>query len=207
MTLAILTKLLKMSSLRALAKQSNSDIQLQIVLDCFTSFAKTEIFNLFLKMAKVQLKILCVFISLFYMSASYSAAAIQNDSQMAKEVLVYINQYRVKHGLHKLTMNPLLSCEATRHSFAMATHAVPFGHDGFSTRMAHLHRKLSGSLSGAENVAYNYKTAKIVTDGWIHSPGHRRNLMGNYNLTGIGIVKDKQGRLYYTQMFLLDNAL
>ena len=84
----------------------------------------------------------------------------------------------------------------------MASHAVPFGHTGFNRRIAHLYHAIDNANAGAENVAYNYKTAKIVVDGWIHSPGHRKNIVGRYNLTGIGIVRDKAGKLYYTQLFV-----
>lgn len=136
--------------------------------------------------------------SLNFLPQAFAAS----NEQLAAEILVYINQYRVQHGLSKLTMNPALTREAEQHSMEMANHRVPFGHDGFSQRMTHLHESVANSLSGAENVAYNYKTARIVVDGWIHSPGHRQNLMGHYNLTGIGIARDAKGRIYYTQMFL-----
>jgi len=140
-----------------------------------------------------------LWLALGLVSSGYAAS---DEQKMAADILVYINQYRVQHGLPKLVMNRVLSDEALKHSADMATHVVPFGHDGFSQRMDHLHQRIPASLSGAENVAYNYKTAKIVADGWINSPGHRQNLMGHYNLTGIGIAHDKMGRLYYTQMFL-----
>jgi uncharacterized protein YkwD len=133
-------------------------------------------------------------------------AANSNDAAMASEILMYVNQYRAQHGLDQLVMNDTISHEAHRHSQEMATHAVPFGHDGFSQRMHYLRSHVIDASSGAENVAYNYKTAKIVVDGWLHSPGHRRNIMGHYNLTGIGIVRDKAGKIYYTQMFLYQNT-
>lgn len=138
--------------------------------------------------------------------SSFDAMAATDDKQIAEEILVYVNQYRVQHGLTKLAINPVLTKEAAQHSQDMAKHAVPFGHDGFSSRMDDAHKHISNALSGAENVAFNYKTAKIVVDGWIHSPGHRRNLMGNYNLTGIGIARDSQGKPYFTQMFLRQDA-
>lgn len=141
----------------------------------------------------------------FLLSMSPYAYAAPDDQRLASEILVYINQYRVQHGLSKLVMNRVLSNEATRHSADMARHVVPFGHDGFGQRIEHLHEQIPASLSGAENVAYNYKTAKIVVDGWINSPGHRQNLMGHYNLTGIGIARDNMGKPYYTQMFLRAN--
>ena len=53
-TLALFIKLINNPSLRALAKQSRSELQSKIELDCFTSFAKTTILSLFSKRDKVQ---------------------------------------------------------------------------------------------------------------------------------------------------------
>lgn len=119
-----------------------------------------------------------------------------------EEILLYINQFRARHGLAKLHLNPILSQEASKHSVDMATRRIAFGHDGFQQRIAHLQKKIQTAQGGAENVAYNYKTAKIVAEGWIKSPGHRRNILGHYNETGIGIVYDKAGKPYFTQLFL-----
>ncbi|MGQ3890037.1 CAP domain-containing protein [Legionella sp. CNM-1927-20] len=123
-------------------------------------------------------------------------------TQMQQDILHYINQYRIKRGLFPLKLNDSISAEATHHSQEMATHHVPFGHQGFSTRIKHLYSAIKDARGGAENVAYNYKTAKIVVDEWIKSPGHRRNIVGNYNLTGIGIAYDEKGKIYYTQLFI-----
>ena len=143
------------------------------------------------------------FMILFSLSAAYAESS---DKAMSSEILRYVNQYRAQHGLGPLTMNTTITHEARRHSQDMATHAVPFGHDGFNQRMHYLRDQVLNASSGAENVAYNYKTAKVVVDGWIHSPSHRRNILGHYNMTGIGIARDKEGRIYYTQMFLYQNA-
>ena len=124
---------------------------------------------------------------------------------MAVEVLKQVNQYRASRGLSPLAMNAAASREARGHSQAMANHAVPFGHTGFNQRIGHLYHDIQYANAGAENVAYNYKTAKIVVDGWIKSPGHRQNIVGRYNLTGIGIVRDRAGKLYYTQLFVRTN--
>lgn len=124
------------------------------------------------------------------------------DSRMAAEILSRINHYRASHGLPPLKMDETISREARVHSREMAVHAVPFGHDGFRQRMSHLMKSVPDTAGGAENVAYNYKTAKVVTEGWINSTGHRHNILGNYNLTGIGIVRDRAGKLYYTQLFV-----
>ena len=153
-------------------------------------------------MKKIHIIFAMCMIALLPFVMTQQANASGTPDHMSEEILSYINQYRAQHGLPRLTMNPVLSQEATRHSHDMAIHAMPFGHDGFNSRMNHLHKHIPQSSSGAENVAYNYKTAKIVVDGWIKSPGHRQNIMGHYNLTGIGIARDSMGKLYYTQLFL-----
>ena len=57
---------------------------------------------------------------------------------------------------------------------------VPFGHQGFAVRIKRVQAHLPNTSNAAENVAYHYKTAKIVVDGWMQSPGHRRNILGDY---------------------------
>jgi len=124
---------------------------------------------------------------------------------MTDEILMRVNQYRMQHGRSKLHLNATISYEAEKHSQDMAHHILPVGHTGFERRMQHIHAKISGTTSGAENVAYRYNTAKIVVDGWIKSPGHRNNILGNYTLTGIGIARDHAGDYYFTQLFARKN--
>jgi len=82
----------------------------------------------------------------------------------------------------------------------MAEGRVPFGHQGFTGRM----KRMPGIVRGAaENVAWNTggdDVAKIAVDGWIDSPGHRRNMLGNYDECGIGVY-EHNGRFYLTQLF------
>lgn len=128
--------------------------------------------------------------------------ATGSEASIEQDILLRINQYRQAHGLGALRMNSVISSEARQHSRDMANHKIPFGHEYFSDRIKRIYAHISQPRGGAENVAYNYKTATIVVNGWLKSPGHKRNIDGNYNLTGIGVVRDKQGRLYYTQMFV-----
>ena len=123
-------------------------------------------------------------------------------SQLAQDVLRKINQYRAQQGLSALVMDPLLSKIAQQHSQNLASHKLPFGHGGFAKRSKQMQAAFPKFAGAAENIAYRYPTASIVVNGWIHSPGHRRNILGNYQLTGIGIVYDKQGHPWYTQVFL-----
>ena len=42
---------------------------------------------------------------------------------------------------------------------------------------------------------------KAVID-WINSPGHHKNIVGDFNLTGIGIAKNNEGKYYFNQIFI-----
>ncbi|KTC90593.1 CAP domain-containing protein [Fluoribacter dumoffii] len=134
--------------------------------------------------------------------AAASANHLESDTEIQNAVLFYINQYRQQHGLSKLKMDNNIVIQARQHSLDMANHRMPFGHQDFGKRIAKLRKQIKNTGGGAENVAYNYKTAQIVVNQWVRSPGHRRNIVGNYNLTGIGVARDQQGKLYYTQIFL-----
>ena len=125
---------------------------------------------------------------------------------LAADVLRYINQHRTAMGLQPLEMNGVVCTAATRHSRNMASGKIPFGHDGFDDRMAALTRQIRPSTAWAENVAFSNNDARHVVDMWLHSPGHKKNIEGHYNVTGIGIALGADGQYYFTQIFLLKGA-
>ena len=88
------------------------------------------------------------------------------------------------------------------HSRNMAEGKVPVGHDGFQNRM----NKVPFFVrSFSENVAFNAGMADAIetaVHGWINSPGHRRNMLGNSNICGIAVYC-YAGRFYFTQLFAL----
>lgn len=134
--------------------------------------------------------------------AKTNTQSVAIGSSMQKGILFYVNQYRAKRGLKPLKMNLMMSKEAETHSREMANHKVGFGHKDFNKRIKHLYSEIKDCRGGAENVAYNYKDAQDVVKNWMTSPGHRRNIMGSYNLTGIGLARDSRGKIYFTQIFL-----
>jgi uncharacterized protein YkwD len=119
---------------------------------------------------------------------------------METEILQYVNDDRKDHGLVPLQMNALESSLALKHSRDMAGGKVKFGHDGFSTRAKTIQKKLGSNAIG-ENVASGTMTAREVVDGWLNSPGHKKNIEGNFTLTGIGFARDKKGDIYFTEIF------
>lgn len=115
-----------------------------------------------------------------------------------------INQYRKSQNLPPLTLNAEISKEAKAHSQAMANGTVAFSHDGFEGRVKEIGKSIN-YRSAAENVAYNQGYSDPATQavqGWIKSPGHLKNIQGDFNLTGIGIVQNAKGEYYLTQIFI-----
>lgn len=134
----------------------------------------------------------------------YIAQTTTTNSVAAIEKAVYnqVNQYRASKGLSPLTANTRMSNQARIHSQNMASGKVPFGHQGFGQRVTAVAISYS---SAAENVAYNQgysDPATLAVQGWIKSSGHRQNMEGNFNLTGIGVATNAKGQYYFTQMFI-----
>lgn len=53
-----------------------------------------------------------------------------------------------------------------------------------------------------ENIAFNQQTEEEVVDAWMHSTGHRENIMNrNFTKIGFGISYDLQGQPYWCTVF------
>lgn len=116
------------------------------------------------------------------------------------EVLLHINKYRTKKRLKSLKNNVYMSNLAREHSQRMATKKARFGHGGFNKRYDKV-TKNTGANSMSENVIYGYNTPEEAVKGWIASHGHHQNIIGNYNISGVGAYKAKNGNIYVTQLF------
>ncbi len=130
-----------------------------------------------------------------------SATAEIKLTVVEQKAFELVNDYRIAKGLLPLQLDDRIIRAARKHSENMGQGVVAFGHNGFRHRIAAIGIK----GAAAENVAYNYgysDPAQIAVDGWIKSPGHEKNMSGDYNLTGMGIVKNANGKYYFTQIFL-----
>lgn len=143
---------------------------------------------------------LLLILALYVFSKPCLAYSYITDYQ--KAIWADINSYRSEHNLPPLKLNQVISEQAQQHSDDMATNKISFGHDGFKVRMSKIFDQLS-SKAMAENVAFTSDNARTVVKLWLNSPGHRKNIEGNYNRTGIGIAHDRNGGVYVTQIFLL----
>lgn len=136
------------------------------------------------------------------------AAPAPTTAALEQAVLNKINAYRKSQGLAPLTLDSRITAQARLHSQDMANNRVPFGHQGFDQRLKVIGAAIPWSGS-AENVAWNQGAADPVdkaVQGWLNSPGHLRNIRGDFNLTGIGVVRNAQGRIYFTQIFIKQSS-
>lgn len=115
-----------------------------------------------------------------------------------------VNRYRLSKGLRPLTLDPIISAEARRFSQKMAAKQAPFSHDGFEGRMKAVQVMIPLRSMG-ENLAWMKGYPDPVSQavrGWIASPGHEKNMVGDFDTTGIGIAKNAEGAYYFTQLFV-----
>ncbi|MEG4579998.1 CAP domain-containing protein [Microcoleus sp. MON1_C5] len=133
------------------------------------------------------------------MNTNVASSAITN---LEKAVNQQINQYRASKKLPPLSIDPRISQIARIHSENMANGKVSFSHDGFEGRAEAITIPYK---SVAENLAYNLGYSDPVrnaVEGWIKSDGHRKNMEGQFNVTGIGVAKNAKGEYYFTQLFV-----
>ena len=150
------------------------------------------------------------FIVIFLSSLGFVASALvtfATAADLEHRVHRLVNEHRATQGLKPLAFSLEVSAIARRHSRDMASGRVGYGHGGFDGRIEKIARLVTQRGVG-ENVhtIMNYKGpshigARAVTD-WLESPGHRRNIEGSYDLTGVGIAQGPAGEYYFTQLFV-----
>lgn len=117
-------------------------------------------------------------------------------------ILDQVNQYRTEQGMAPLTLDINIVIQARNHSQNMAEGSVPFSHQGLKERAAATGITFD---SVSENVAYHQEVSNLaatVVNGWLQSEGHHKNIIGNFNFTGVGVVPNPSGRYYFTQIFI-----
>jgi uncharacterized protein YkwD len=113
------------------------------------------------------------------------------------------NSARVKRGLPALAWDDGASGTARGHSEDMAANGF-FDHTNLQGEG--LGDRLTGDnvsfRAAGENIAYGQTSAVFAHEGWMNSAGHRRNLLGDFELLGVGVAFTDSGVPYYTQNFL-----
>ncbi|KAJ1983977.1 hypothetical protein H4R34_000937 [Dimargaris verticillata] len=120
-----------------------------------------------------------------------------SQKQYQQEILGLVNQHRKSKGAAPLKLDSRLSAVAKKHSdnqmkARKMSHDDPEGSLGKRFKAVGIKIKSAG-----ENVAWNYKSAKAVFNGWKKSPGHNRNMLNpGYKLMGVA-----ESNWYWTQNF------
>ena len=138
-------------------------------------------------------------------SATSESSGPDFRALVEKETFLHVNEYRKENDLPLLVWSDAVAKEARAHSKDMATGEVDFGHDGFSDRVDHLKEALPGIWGAGENVLFTSNldgVAKTAVTLWLHSPHHLKNIRGEYNYSGVGVWQDKNGVIYFTQLFV-----
>lgn len=124
---------------------------------------------------------------------------------LERQVHALVNDHRTAIGLAPLAYSEEVAASARRHSRDMAMGYVGLGHEGAEMRGKSLSRTMSFSQF-AENVgANNYSRSAApgtAVAEWLRSSGHRKNIEGNFDVTGVGIARAGD-TFFFTQIFLL----
>ncbi|GAA2350818.1 CAP domain-containing protein [Dactylosporangium salmoneum] len=124
-------------------------------------------------------------------------AAIEND------VVTLTNNFRQANGCGALRVDSRLVAAARAHSTDMVTNNF-FDHAGSNGSSFVQREAAAGYTTGAsaENIAWGYRTAQDVVNGWINSPGHRANMLNCSSVAvGVGLAYKTDGTPYWTQDF------
>ena len=136
-------------------------------------------------------------------NAANNTANNSTDSGVSayeKEVVRLVNEVRAQNGLNALTLDTELCRGARAKSQDMADKRY-FDHNSPTYGTPFQMMKSFGITyrTAGENIAYGYKTAQSVMDGWMDSSGHRANILNaSYTRIGVGYVANGN---YWTQWF------
>ena len=130
------------------------------------------------------------------------SSAIPVKNGITEDILKYTNDFRRSKKLNALEMRTDLNAIARKHSEDMAKGRIGFGHGGFNKREVQVKKIIKPYSGMAENIAYGASNGKEAFEIWKRSTGHRKNMLGNYKYIGIGTATNKQGVIYYTEIFV-----
>lgn len=119
----------------------------------------------------------------------------------AEQIVVLVNEERVKAGLKPVEMDGEISSAALIRSQEIKTlfsHTRPDGRS-FHTVLTEKGIRFSGA---GENIAWGQKSPEQVMSAWMNSEGHRANILNaNYTKLGVGHFQDTAGTNYWVQLF------
>ncbi len=123
-----------------------------------------------------------------------------NTSELELEVFNLVNEHRSSLGLNTLKFNSIAYTYATTHTKSMINDGT-ISHKDFDIRSSNLAVETNAN-DVSENVGSNFKSAEGIVQAWINSETHKTNMEGDYEATAVSAKADKNGVIYFTQLFL-----
>lgn len=119
-----------------------------------------------------------------------SSRAAPQAGGYAVQLVALVNAQRAAAGLSPLTEDTRLDAAASTHNYSMSelncfAHVCPGEGDPTQRMRAAGYR----TQASAENIGAGYQTPQDMINGWMGSPGHRANVLGNYTDIGCAFLR------------------
>ncbi len=131
-----------------------------------------------------------------------SQASKPTTDTLVQELWTLHNRERADEELPPLVLSPKLNKAAQVQAEGMVSmgEMTHEGADG-SNVSARVSAQDYPYRAVAENVAYGQRSGESVMEDWMNSPGHRRNILGDFEEMGAAQSKDEDGRPYWCVVF------
>lgn len=115
--------------------------------------------------------------------------------KVIQRILDETNEFRARHGQPALILSTPMNTVAGNYAKRMHDTCTFEHNPDYSSQIP------DGWTRAGENIAAGYPYTEVVT-GWINSPGHRANILGDFTHIGIGYYQGpKCYDRYYVQNF------
>ncbi|MEK7484085.1 MAG: CAP domain-containing protein [Planctomycetota bacterium] len=124
--------------------------------------------------------------------------------EVEHQLFELVNDYRTSQGLSKLSPSDVIRDVARDHSRSMAQREIPVGHSDSENRSAKIRTQID-FRKFAENVAWkrtDTDPSQKIFDSWKENTYNKRSLIGDFDLSGIGVVISEDGDYFATQIFI-----
>uniref|UniRef100_A0A7S1WR39 SCP domain-containing protein n=1 Tax=Alexandrium catenella TaxID=2925 RepID=A0A7S1WR39_ALECA len=122
--------------------------------------------------------------------------------EISRKVFDRTNAYRASEGLPSLEWSDGIAAIAAEHASKMASGEARFSHQGFAQRAASFpvaHSSAGENLAACRGSAPQ-QVANCTVDGWIQSRTHEENLVGRFDLCGVGTARSREGAFFLAQL-------
>lgn len=136
----------------------------------------------------------------------YAEANLGNEKvtvdpvSMETALVKLVNDHRTSIGLNTLEDSASSYKYAEEHNDYMISKNT-LSHDNFNARATKIAEE-THAVGISENVARYYTSAEKTVEAWLNSTSHKTAMEGDFTHTTLSVQLDKDGRPYFTQIFI-----